>query len=106
MRIDELRTELDRINRIGNENWLGSLDSRKRAELEFHNRDRDAEFQKVAAADSDTYEKFYGNRKYYAATRQSQKYTEQWIQRHAHGKVFLDYACPSIGYWAGSHWSV
>lgn len=93
MRIDELRVELDQINRIGNEKWLGSLDARKRAELEFHNRDRDPEFQKAAAADSDTYEKFYGNKKYYAATRRSQEYTERWIQRHARGKVFLDYAC-------------
>jgi ubiquinone/menaquinone biosynthesis C-methylase UbiE len=93
MRIGELQIELDRINRIGNEKWLGSLDARKRAELEFHNRDRDPKFRKEAATDSDTYEKFYGNKKYYTATRQSQEYTERWIQRHAPGNVFLDYAC-------------
>ncbi len=93
MEIDKLRIELDRINRIGNEKWLETLGARKRAELEFHNRDRDPEFRKVAATDSDTYEKFYGNKKYYAATRQSQEYTERWIQHHAAGKVFLDYAC-------------
>jgi len=74
------------------------LDSRTRAEFEFHNRDRDPAFRKNAGEAGDTYEKFYGNQKYYAATRRSSNYIFDWISAHANGKVFLDYACGNGGY--------
>ena len=60
----ELLKRIDEINRIGNEQWLSSLEPRKIAELEFHNRDRDRKFIAEHSA-GDTFEKFYGNRKYY-----------------------------------------
>jgi ubiquinone/menaquinone biosynthesis C-methylase UbiE len=82
---------LQEIARIPSEEWLGSLDERKRKELEFHDRDRDRSL--IEAMDSDTYERFYGNKKYYEATRLSKDYIVGWVQKNAPGKVFLDYAC-------------
>ncbi|ABL83713.1 Methyltransferase type 11 [Nocardioides sp. JS614] len=71
--------------------WLSSLDERKRRELEFHDRDRDRTAE--SELDQDTYEKFYGNRKYYSATADSRSYVNDWISSNAKGRVFLDYAC-------------
>ena len=88
---DALSQSLDRLAAIPDEEWLKSLDDRKRKELEFHDRDRDR--QLIQTLDGDTYEKFYGNKKYYRATELSKVYVDSWIARHAPGKVFLDYAC-------------
>ncbi|GIK35949.1 MAG: hypothetical protein BroJett010_25080 [Gammaproteobacteria bacterium] len=88
---DALSQSLDRLAAIPDEEWLKSLDDRKRKELEFHDRDRDR--QLIQTLDGDTYEKFYGNKKYYRATELSKAYVDSWIARHAPGKVFLDYAC-------------
>lgn len=86
-----IRMVLDDIDRISNEEWLGSLDVRKRKELEFHDKDRDR--INAASMDGDTYERFYGNKKYYHATELSKDYVRDWIIKNATGKVFLDYAC-------------
>jgi ubiquinone/menaquinone biosynthesis C-methylase UbiE len=91
--MNELTAALDNIDQIGNDTWLETLDSRKRAEMEFHNRDRDPQFVEAANKAADTYEKFYGNKKYYNATRRSKEFVDDWIARNARGKVFLDYAC-------------
>lgn len=88
---EELNRSLDTVAAIPDEEWLASLDSRKRKELEFHDRDRDRD--RIKAMDGDTYERFYGNKKYYQATELSKAYVDSWIARHAPGKVFLDYAC-------------
>src|SRR5688572_2983351 len=93
-----LLQRIEEIDRIDNEIWLSSLDDRKRAELEFHNRDRDRNFVESAASEGDTYEKFYGNKKYYRATRRSKDYINGWIAEQAAGKVFLDYACGNGGH--------
>lgn len=86
-----LRSKIDEIRTITNTEWFDSLEERKRKELEFHDRDRDR--QNDIQEGTDTYEKFYGNRKYYVATASSRQYTADWIAKHARGKVFLDYAC-------------
>lgn len=91
MAVETLRSRIEEIERITDAQWLSTLDSRKRAELEFHDRDRDRKTERHL--DQDTYEKFYGNRRYYAAVGASRKYTVDWIEKHARGKVFLDYAC-------------
>lgn len=91
--VASLLTRIDEIDRIDNESWLRSLNERKQAELDFHNRDRDPTLIAEARKDSDTYEKFYGNKKYYDTTQRSRDYVEGWIRRNAAGKVFLDYAC-------------
>lgn len=91
MRVDALRDTLETIGRISNETWVDGLDQRKLKELEFHDRDRDRAL--IQSLDSDTYERFYGNKKYYQATGRSKAYVDEWISREAKGKIFLDYAC-------------
>jgi ubiquinone/menaquinone biosynthesis C-methylase UbiE len=90
-RIERLQLALGDIDRITNEAWLASLAGRKRSELEFHDKNRDRE--QTARIDQDTYERFYGNKKYYSATGDSKAYVDAWIAKNASGKVFLDYAC-------------
>jgi ubiquinone/menaquinone biosynthesis C-methylase UbiE len=87
----DLRQALAEIEKISDAEWQSSLDERKRKELEFHDRDRDR--SKIETLDQDTYERFYGNKKYYAATGLSKDYVDVWITENAKGKVFLDYAC-------------
>jgi len=89
--VDEIRNRIAKIDRIGNAQWMAMLDERKRKELELH--DRDCDRRVIADLDSDTYERFYGNKKYYAATEDSKQYVENWIKLRAPGRVFLDYAC-------------
>ena len=84
---------INKIREITNKEWISNLEERKLKELEFHNRDRDQNFVRKAKKTSDTYEKFYGNKKYYTITKRSTQYTENWIQGNAKNKVFLDYAC-------------
>jgi ubiquinone/menaquinone biosynthesis C-methylase UbiE len=91
MSVETLRERLQKIEAITDEQWLRSLDERKRKELEFHDRDRSRESRKQL--DQDTYEKFYGNERYYGTVQRSEAYTTAWIQKHARGRVFLDYAC-------------
>lgn len=86
-----LNEALSRSELITNAEWLASLDERKRRELEFHDRDRDR--SAIARLDSDTFERFYGNKKYYDATARSKNYVARWIAENARDKVFLDYAC-------------
>lgn len=92
MDMQGLLVELDRLATITNEQWLRSLDQRKHAELEFHNRHRDSKVDPDSLP-QDTYEKFYGNRKYYSATSRSKDYVDNWIRAHAADRVVLDYAC-------------
>lgn len=91
-RISDLRTHIDKLSQTTNDQWMATLDERKRKELEFHDSHRDRTAAQVQL-DQDTYEKFYGNRKYYVATEASRKYTSDWIERYARNAVFLDYAC-------------
>jgi ubiquinone/menaquinone biosynthesis C-methylase UbiE len=89
--VERLASALDQHESITNAEWLASLDERKRKELEFHDRDRDR--AALPKLDSDTFERFYGNKKYYDATARSKAYVADWIRSHARGKIFLDYAC-------------
>src|SRR5881392_1853386 len=93
--IAQLRNALSEIDRIADSTWKVNLNSRKLAELQFHDAHRDR--QQQASVDQDTYERFYGNKKYYSATDQSRTYVSDWIQREAKGRVFLDYACGDGG---------
>lgn len=89
--VDALRKSLSDLSAISDRQWIDGLDERKRKELEFHDRDRDRAL--IQSLDNDTYERFYGNKKYYQATGQSKAYVDKWIRREAKGKIFLDYAC-------------
>lgn len=92
---DEIRAlsdHIDKIDQITDEEWKLTLNDRKIKELEFHDRDRDSN-QLADIEGTDTYEKFYGNKKYYKTTKRSTDFVKNWIAREANGKVFLDYAC-------------
>ena len=71
--------------------WNSKLNERKRAELEFHNKDRDKAL--TASLPQDTFEMLHGNKKYYLTTDLSRQYVDEWLKRETLGKVFLDYAC-------------
>lgn len=95
MDVEVLKNRLQEIETITNQQWLDSLDDRKKKELEFHDADRDT--SRIKSLDRDTYEKFYGNRKYYQATGLSSAYVNNWIRENARNRVFLDYACGNGG---------
>ncbi|MFH0865211.1 MAG: class I SAM-dependent methyltransferase [Bacteroidota bacterium] len=91
MNIIELRTCIKEIQKITDDEWMKSLDERKLKELEFHDKDRDK--SRVESMDKDSYEKYYGNKKFYKTVRKSKEYIDGWIKQNAKDKVFLDYAC-------------
>jgi len=93
--ISILKKSLEEIETITNQQWLDGLDERKKKELEFHDKDRDA--SRKDSLDKDTYEKIYGNRKYYKATGLSSTYVDNWIRENSRDRVFLDYACGNGG---------
>ncbi len=90
--IENLNKVLDQIDKIGDKEWMGSLNDRKLKELQFHDRDRDSNHIEKSKA-NDTYEKFYGNKKYYSTTIRSKDFVNKWIKKESKNKVFLDYAC-------------
>jgi len=95
MDVETLKKRLKEIEMISDQQWLDCLNERKRKELEFHDADRDT--SRIESLDKDTYEKLYGNRKYYQATGLSSAYVDNWIRENARNRVFLDYACGNGG---------
>lgn len=91
MEATELIQELRNIGQLTDAEWMAGLDERKKRELEFHDAHRDR--TQHADLPQDTYEKLYGNRKYYGATAMSSDHAQSWIDRNAPGKVILDYCC-------------
>ncbi len=91
-----LLKKIDEIDKISHQEWKNVLAKRKLKELEFHDRDRDqSRIEKTIS--SDTYEKYYGNKKYYLATRRSREFVKDWIATESKDRVFLDYACGNGG---------
>lgn len=91
--LENLLNCLSRLSELNDDHWKPGLSERKIRELEFHDRDRDKKFV-AEAKTTDTFEKFYGNKKYYSATKRSQRFTENWLRDQCNGGgVFLDYAC-------------
>ncbi|MCB1537949.1 MAG: methyltransferase domain-containing protein [Rhodospirillales bacterium] len=91
--LSRLEAAIEKIAQVTDQQWQATLSERKKKELEFHDSHRDRAANAPAAAEGDTYEKFYGNKKYYTATDRSRQYVENWIKQNAPGAVFLDYAC-------------
>lgn len=87
----ELQEALKSLSKKTNEEWVASLDERKINELEFHDRYRD--IKTAENIDRDTYQRLYGNKKFYKAVQLSKDYTDNWIKKFSGQKVFLDYAC-------------
>ena len=91
--IENLLSKINEIKKLNNQYWIDSLNERKLEELDFHNKDRDKSRISNLNNDSDTYEQFYGNRKYYSATRRSKEWIDNWIKKESNKSIFLDYAC-------------
>jgi len=90
-----LINQLKEIETISDQQWLNSLGKRKKKELEFLDKDREP--SRIESMDKDTYEKFYGNIKYYKATSLSKVYVDNWVKEECKNRVFLDYACGNGG---------
>ena len=90
----EVQTLVNALNESGkrtNNEWLSSLNQRKREELQFHDQWRD----ETAGVGED--KDWQTNSKYYSTTVASSHYMENWIANHARDKVVLDYACGNGG---------
>lgn len=88
---EALLGELQRIDRCNDEQWYATLDARKQNESQFHDRMRDS--AQIATIGKDQYEEFFSNHRFYRTATLSRNYFFGWIQRHAPGKVVLDFAC-------------
>ncbi|HDY67263.1 MAG TPA: class I SAM-dependent methyltransferase [Candidatus Scalindua sp.] len=92
LKIQNLKQRLHKIEEITNDPmWIKGLGERKKKEMEFHDPYR--EESRTELMDKDSYKKFYGNTKYYIATESARTYLDDWIEKHANDKIFLDYAC-------------
>ena len=89
--LHKLRMKLEEIDGLSNQYWTEQLNERKKAEIQFHDKHRN--WSEVDKFDQDTFDRFYGNKKYYKSTEDSKNYARKWIEREAKGRVFLDYAC-------------
>jgi SAM-dependent methyltransferase len=87
--VELLKLNLATIEHIPNEEWIGSLEERKKKELQFHDERR----ENCSKLDGDTFEKLYSNKKWYRTTALSSAYVKEWIAKNAKEKIFLDYAC-------------
>lgn len=76
------------LERKSNQEWMASLEERKVAEAEFHD--------KSHSQHSST-EGTYTNSKFYAVAGSSDDYYYGWVDKHAPGRVVLDYACGNGG---------
>jgi SAM-dependent methyltransferase len=72
-----------------------TLEPRKRDELEFHDRYRDASAKQKLGGDE--FDQIYGNERFYRVTEVSLAYTKDWVARNSPGKIFLDFACGDGG---------
>ena len=86
-----LRDELVRLSRTNGDDWYSSLESRKQAESEFHDRMRDS--SRIEAVGKDQYEEFFSNHRFYRTALLSRQYFFDWVARHSADKVVLDFAC-------------
>jgi len=92
MDTQELIQHLAGFPEIPDEEWMRSLEERKKKEIQFFDQGRDQKF--LDSLDPDTYKDFRGNRgKLYQTVSKSTRYVDRWIQQHSQGKVFLDYGC-------------
>jgi ubiquinone/menaquinone biosynthesis C-methylase UbiE len=88
---EALRADLQRIASSTGDEWYARLDPRKQKESEFHDRMRDG--AQIAAVGRDQYEEFFSNHRFYRTATLSRDYFFGYIERHARGKIALDFAC-------------
>ena len=77
MNLTDLRSHLHEIEKLSDEYWLTHLDDRKKKELEFHDMHRDRpKVDEMQESDPDTYEKLFGNKKFYSTVALSSNYID------------------------------
>lgn len=96
MDISNLKKKLEEIDNFKNKEWQKGLEDRKLKEIEYHDKTRDPKFIEESKK-TDSYDKFYANRKYYSTVRSSSDYTENWIKKNSKDKVYLDCGCGDGG---------
>jgi len=84
-KLADLRTLLDSEPPTLGSGWLGTLDERKQDEASFHDDDRHGHHDETAESTP--------NRRYYEAGEIVVDYLNDWLERRAKDRVFLDYAC-------------
>lgn len=89
--LDQLKTHLGQRQNFKPKEWVDRLEDRKREEIEFHNFERERHDAEVIATQKA--KDVHANKKYYSISESSQVYVSSWVDREAHGRVFLDYAC-------------
>lgn len=62
---------------------------RKREEIEFHDRLRDAHLRE----DPEAYARLTSNKKFYAVARASAEFFQRWLRDRSPGKAVLDFGC-------------
>jgi ubiquinone/menaquinone biosynthesis C-methylase UbiE len=79
--IELLHKAIDNVEAVTKNNeWLESLEPRKKEEAEFHDfsHDQTTELE---------------NKKFYKTTAKSNLYLQNWLKENVNGKIFLDFAC-------------
>jgi len=94
MELNELRQYLKAVDRYSDSDWVKQLSFRKKEEIELHDQKKDRDRRKsLKSSDESIYKRYFGSIKFYEQTSISKNYVNNWIEKHAPGKVFLDYAC-------------
>lgn len=93
-RVPDLRSHIASRIRAGGI-AVDTLEPRKRDELEFHDRYRDASAKQQLGGDE--FDQIYGNERFYQVTEVSLAYTKNWIAQYSPGNIFLDFACGDGG---------
>lgn len=96
MNVNNLKKKLEEIDNFKNKEWQKGLEDRKLKEIEYHDKTRDPNFIEESKK-TDSYDKFYANRKYYSTVKSSSDYTENWIKKNSKGKIYLDCGCGDGG---------
>lgn len=90
--LNQVLADLDsRECAFDSQRWYSSLEPRKRAEAEFHDWTHGNDLDQPETIPG--WEDEHPNMKFYAVDRESARHRERWIQEHAPGRVFVDYAC-------------
>lgn len=87
---EDLLSAIGRLRSRSSQEFVASLEDRKRKEREWANFSRDRENLEPA---QETPQESRGNSKWYSVTQLSADYRIAWFAKYVPGKIVLDYAC-------------
>lgn len=91
MNLEDFKIKLLKLDKDNRLNLSKHIDSRKIAEMVFHDLNRSlSSGEVVTGIDS---EEMLSNKKFYKTTDRSRRFVNQWIKENCRNKVVLDYAC-------------